>query len=116
MIRMKYIAAFAALWAMTTTVQAQNDQTVYWLDNTETGKDAQILQTYGFWDNWFAGIQIGGLYNWGSNQKEGSFIDHLRPSAALNLGKWLSPSVGLRTQLMYGNNRGITNAPHKPFH
>ena len=117
MIRMKYIAAFAALWAMTTTVQAQNnDQTVYWLDSSETGKDAQILQTYGFWDNWFGGIQIGGLYNWGSNQKEGSFIDHLRPSAALNLGKWLSPSVGLRTQLMYNNNRGITNPAYKPFH
>lgn len=125
MIRMKYMAAFAAFWAVSANVQAQDtttdvpvasEQTVYWLDPTETGKDAQILQTYGFWDNWFTGIQIGGLYNWGSNQKETSFIDHLRPSLAANIGKWLSPSVGLRAQLMFGSNRGITNAPYKPFH
>ena len=30
MIRMKYIAAIAAFWAMSATVQAQNDQNVYY--------------------------------------------------------------------------------------
>lgn len=120
----KYFALVAAMCAAT-SVSAQvvendpNVSTDYWLDtNQADGKDQKILRDYKFWDNWFAGIQGGVLYNWGSNQDHTSFWRHLRPTAAAYVGKWLSPSVGMRLQLGWASNRGLaefTNE-YKPYH
>ena len=116
--QLKYFALVAALTA-TTAVSAQEKTPTatvtsdYWLDtNQEEGKDQKILRDYKFWDNWFAGIQGGVLYNWGSNQKHTSFWRHLRPTAAAYAGKWISPSVGMRVQLGWASNRGLTEGIH----
>ena len=121
----KFIAASAILLATSTATHAQNarysapenDGQSYWLDSNQEGRDQRALHKYKFFDNWYIGLQGGGLYNWGTNQGEYGFFRHLRPSAALQFGKWMSPSMGMRAQLIYGNNRGVSNTPdYKTFH
>lgn len=63
------------------------------------------VSTNSFWDNWF--IQIGGEWNaWYSNQEHGKGLDRSpfkdfrsSPAAAIALGKWFSPGLGLRTKV-----------------
>ncbi len=105
----KVFAAVAVFVASVTTIQAQQTTENYLLDENQTGSDKRVLHRYHLLDNWYIGIQGGGLYNWGSNQKEYSFFRHLRPAAAIQVGKWWSPSIGMRAQAIYGFNRGVSN-------
>lgn len=108
-----------AICATFVTAQAQDDfsysgaDVQYW--EAEGDSDGRLLNKATFGDNWFLGFQAGTFYNWGSNQKHSSFWKHFRPSAAISLGKWFYPTVGLRLQGVWGNNRGITNLGNK-FH
>lgn len=56
------------------------------------------VETNPFFDNWFLSIQGGGqsaLYHTGSKE----FADFLSPSIHAGVGKWYSPSIGLRTSI-----------------
>lgn len=54
---------------------------------------------YGFWDNWFIQGQIGGQYTFSEYNKDASFGDKISPTAALGIGKFVSPEAGARLQL-----------------
>ncbi len=73
-------------------------------------QDADPVQKYSvatnsFWSNWF--IQVGGEWNaWYSNQEHGSNLAtspfkkfRSNPGAAIAVGKWFTPGLGLRTKL-----------------
>lgn len=121
-IKILTVAALLAVPALTVsaqddTVNTSDNNTSYWLDSEQEGSDKMILHRYHILDNWYIGLQMGGLYNWGTNQGEYNFFRHLRPSAALQIGKWWSPSVGMRAQLIYGHNRGVSNTTdYKTYH
>ena len=67
------------------------------------------ISTNSFWSNWF--VQLGGDYNsWISNQEQGlglnngdsyGLFDSERTTfgGAVAIGKWFTPSIGLRTKL-----------------
>ncbi len=73
-------------------------------------QDADPVQKYSvstnsFWSNWF--IQVGGEWNaWYSGQEHGAGLSNSpvkgfrsNPGAALAIGKWFTPGLGLRTKL-----------------
>ena len=73
-------------------------------------QDADPVQKYSvstnsFWSNWF--IQVGGEWNaWYSGQEHGSNLAaspfkgfRSNPGAAIAVGKWFTPGLGLRTKL-----------------
>ena len=107
----KILAAGALIIASASTLRAQETTETYLLDDQQEGSDQRVLYRYHLLDNWFVGVQGGALYNWGTNQREYNFFRHIRPAAAIQIGKWWSPSVGMRAQAIYGFNRGVSNTP-----
>ena len=85
----------------------------YWVDADEDY--SKILNKSRFGDNWFFGIQVGANYNWGSYQTHSSVLKKIRPAAALSLGKWMSPYVGVRAVGSYFNNRGVMLPAHTNY-
>ncbi len=51
-----------------------------------------------FFDNMFIGVGGGVNLYFGDYDHKGSFSDRLAPALDVNLGKWITPSVGLRAQ------------------
>lgn len=51
-----------------------------------------------FFDNMFVGVGGGVNLYFGDYDGDGSFKDRLAPAIDVNLGKWITPSVGLRAQ------------------
>lgn len=51
-----------------------------------------------FFDNTFIGVAGGVNLYFGDYDHDGSFSDRLAPALDINLGKWITPSVGLRAQ------------------
>jgi hypothetical protein len=84
--------------------------TTYWTDGTHGDSDGKILNKAKFGDNWFIGIEAGTLFNWGTKQSEHDFIKRFRPMGAIQLGKWMSPSIGARIQGFFGNNSDVVGA------
>lgn len=74
-------------------------------ENTEDPTLKYSVATNSFWSNWF--IQVGGEWNaWYSSQEHGlglarsPFKDfRSSPAAAIAIGKWFTPGLGLRTKL-----------------
>lgn len=59
----------------------------------------KAFKQYGFWDNWFIQIQGGVSHTFSENFRETSTFNLLAPNAALALGKYFSPQVGVRLQV-----------------
>ena len=62
--------------------------------------------TNGFWDNWFIGAGAGIGFFEGGNKGKASFGDRLAPSLDVSVGKWLTPSTGVRLQ--YNGLQGVS--------
>ncbi|MGL4806907.1 MAG: OmpA family protein, partial [Bacteroidales bacterium] len=66
-------------------------------------------ETNKFFDNWF--ISAGGgmnLYE-GEEDNQGKFGKRLAPTWDISLGKWITPTVGLRMQYSGGEAKGNTS-------
>ena len=55
-------------------------------------------QTNRFFDNIFIGVAGGVNIYHGENDSYGSFGKRLAPALDISVGKWITPSVGLRAQ------------------
>ena len=54
--------------------------------------------TNGFWDNWFISVGGGAQVYFGQSDGHGSFGKRIAPALDVSLGKWITPSVGVRFQ------------------
>lgn len=63
-------------------------------------------ETNRFLDNWFIGIDGGVQTIFGGPNDHGSFGKRLGPVFDLNMGKWITPNVGIRGLLSLGEIRG----------
>ena len=54
--------------------------------------------TNGFWDNWFISAGGGAQVYFGQSDGHGSFGDRIAPALDVSVGKWITPSVGVRLQ------------------
>lgn len=68
----------------------------------------------GFGDNWFLSIGVGVQTYFSEYYTAGSVVDHFSPAIDLSIGKWLTPSMGVRAQLSGLNLRGynMLNTPY----
>lgn len=100
---------------------------------TASAQDEPVLKhsvaTNSFWSNWF--IQVGGQWNaWYGNQEHGyggnssSPFAKFRsnPGAAVAIGKWFTPGLGLRTKVqgiwgrsVMGEVNGVAVKDHSRF-
>ncbi len=62
-----------------------------------------------FFDNIFIGVGGGVNLYWGENDSYGSFGKRLAPALDFSIGKWITPSVGLRMQYSGLKAFGWTN-------
>lgn len=84
------------------------------------------VATNSFWSNWF--IQVGGQWNaWYSGQEHGQNLAasplksfRSNPGAAVAIGKWFTPGLGLRTKLqgiwgkrVWNNGQGPEDASNR---
>ena len=92
---MKKLLIVLALAGVSTASMAQDSDPV----------QKYSVATNSFWNNWF--IQVGGEWNaWYSDQEHGKNLPvspfksfRGSPSAAIAVGKWFTPGIGLRTKL-----------------
>ncbi len=92
---MKKLLMVLALVSVSFSAMAQDDPTLKY-----------SVATNSFWSNWF--IQVGAQWNaWYSAEEHGSGLDtspfadfRSSPGAAVAIGKWFTPGLGLRTKLM----------------
>ena len=92
---MKKLLMVLALVSVSFSAMAQDDPTLKY-----------SVATNSFWSNWF--IQVGGQWNaWYSAEEHGAGLDRSpledfrsNPGAAVAIGKWFTPGIGLRTKLM----------------
>ncbi len=64
---------------------------------TVENKDAKYkVETNMFRDNWFISAGIGGQIFAGENYGTADFVDMINPAVDLNVGKWITPGVGVR--------------------
>ena len=54
--------------------------------------------TNGFWDNWFVTAGGGAQIYFGESDGHGSFGKRITPALDISVGKWVTPSVGVRFQ------------------
>ena len=54
--------------------------------------------TNGFWDNWFITAGGGAQVYFGKSDNHGSFGNRIAPALDISVGKWITPSVGVRFQ------------------
>ena len=64
-------------------------------------------------DNWFIGINGGIQTMFGGPNDHGSFGKRLAPVFDFNLGKWITPNVGVRGVLSWGQIKGFGEAGEK---
>lgn len=101
--------SFAAFSTLNAENVSANELNTVGESTVQTVSEQKILNKTKFLDNWFVTGQVGGLYNWGSNCDKGSFWHHLRPTAAVSVGKWFSPTVGARVQGFFSSNRAVAD-------
>ncbi len=91
---------------------------------TTMAQDADPVQKYSvatnsFWSNWF--IQVGADWNaWYSGEEHGQGLDRSpfkkfrsNPGAAVAIGKWFTPGIGLRTKLQGIWGKTVTDGDNK---
>ena len=92
---MKKLLMVLAIASVSFSAMAQDDPTLKY-----------SVATNSFWSNWF--IQVGAQWNaWYSADEHGAGLDRSplkdfrsNPGAAIAIGKWFTPGLGLRTKLM----------------
>ena len=62
-----------------------------------------------FKDNWYIGLYGGVVSNFGSDASHAGFFQVMGPAAALTFGKEITPVSGVRLQLNYTRNTGVTD-------
>ncbi|WP_197057254.1 OmpA family protein [Alistipes sp. ZOR0009] len=82
-------------------------------ENGNRGENNKIVtgpyETNRFFDNWFIGAGGGvNLYH-GENDSYGSFSKRLAPAVDFSIGKWITPSVGVRMQYSGMEAKGWIN-------
>lgn len=91
---MKKIITLMMMAVMAAPVMAQEVNPSDITEQSVTG-----LRHYKFGDNWFIQGFWGGNFSMSENSRHLGFTKNMNPSYGLAVGKWLSPSIGLRVKL-----------------
>lgn len=67
-----------------------------------------------FLDNWYLGVGVGPMTFNGNHGEETSYGSRIAPSFNLQLGKWVTPVIGVRANFNWMQAKGITVDPNNP--
>ena len=111
MVRKLCLTVVAALMATVSFASQEEDSVNYKtvIDGLKVPlvESKHVAPTH-FQDNWYVGVYGGAAVNWGSHTKHAGFFKRLGPTAALTVGKEITPISGVRLQLNYTRNTGVT--------
>ena len=111
MIRKTAFAAFALLAAAPAFAQVAEPEDTASSDYTEEvvyNENKHKVVTNTFWDNWFISAAGGGQMYFGDHDRQLGFGEWISPAFDIAVGKWFSPSVGVRLMYSGGALRGAT--------
>ena len=97
----KTLMILIPLMCLAGTIQAQTEQENWEFVNVEVASDKYTVETNKFFANWFTTLN-GGIQTYSGSKQDFGF-DNLTPMFSVGVGKWFSPTIGVRVM---GN--GIT--------
>ena len=103
------VAALMATVSFASQIGSQTDSTAV-IDGLRVPlvESNHVAPTH-FQDNWYVGVYGGGAINWGSDTKHSGYFRLLGPTAAITVGKEITPISGFRVQFNYTRNTGVTD-------
>ncbi|WP_294630382.1 OmpA family protein [uncultured Bacteroides sp.] len=104
---MKKILMLLAFAGAASFASAQQTLTVTEYDVIQVQDKHQVI-TNPFWSNWFFSVGGGAQVLYGTNDYVGKFKDRVAPTFNVSLGKWLTPTFGLRLQYSGLQAKGFT--------
>lgn len=112
MVRKLCMTVVSALMVMSSHASEAGDSTDYTtvIDELKVPlvESKHVAPTH-FQDNWYVGIYGGVANNWGSDTKHAGFFELIGPTAAITVGKEITPISGFRVQFNYTRNTGVTD-------
>jgi outer membrane protein OmpA-like peptidoglycan-associated protein len=113
--KMKKCILVTAVLLMTVSglfAQAEFTKTASPCSNGEKSDKYRVLTNY-FWDNWFVSVGGGALIYFGDHDKQMDFKDRISPALDVAVGKWFTPSIGVRVMYSGLQIKGLTkNGSH----
>jgi hypothetical protein len=100
----------AMLLGTTSFAQDRRDSTVTLFEdlNVPLVEKKHVANT-NFQDNWYVSLYGGVTSNWGSDCSHSGFFRLMGPAAMLAVGKEITPISGVRFQINYVRNTGVTD-------
>lgn len=80
--------------------------------NQETQTEKKAYHFGKFLDNWYLGVGVGAMTFNGNHGDEGSYGSRIAPTFNVQLGKWVSPVVGVRANFNWVKAKGYTLNPN----
>lgn len=112
MVRKLCLTVVATLMAMASFASQEGDSVNYTtvIDDLKVPlvESKHVAPTH-FQDNWYVGVYGGAALNWGSETKHAGFFELMGPTAAITVGKEITPISGFRVLFNYTRNTGVTD-------
>lgn len=104
----KKITLLFSLGALAYTASAQ-ESTAFTaaLDSTHSEYKYRVV-TNMFRHNWFIGGGVGAQFYAGDHDRQMNFMDRFAPYANIYVGRWFTPSIGLRVGFNGGRAKGVS--------
>lgn len=102
------LLGLSGLLSLGAIAQTNSEVTVRTDSTVVVSTDRYQVLTNSFWDNWYIGVAGGGAMYFGDHNKQMKFGERIAPVFSLQLGKWFTPSIGVRLAGDYGKVKGVT--------
>ena len=110
MVRKIAITMFVMLGSIAASAQNVSDSTVALFEDLKVPLvEKKYVANTNFQDNWYISLYGGVTSNFGSDDSHSGFFRLMGPAAVLAVGKELTPISGVRFQINYNRNTGVTD-------
>ena len=110
MVKKIVITMFAILVSVVASAQNVSDSTVALFEDLKVPLvEKKYVANTNFQDNWYLSLYGGVTSNFGSDCSHSGFFRLMGPAAMLAVGKEITPISGVRFQINYNRNTGVTD-------
>ena len=110
MVKRIVITMATVLVSIVASAQNRGDSTVTLFDDLKVPLvEKKYVANTNFQDNWYLSLYGGVTSNFGSDCSHSGFFRLMGPAAMLAVGKEITPVSGVRFQINYNRNTGVTD-------
>lgn len=110
MVRKIAITMFVMLVSIAVSAQNVSDSTIALFEDLKVPLvEKKYVANTNFQDNWYISLYGGVTSNFGSDVSHSGFFRVMGPAAVFAVGKELTPISGVRFQINYNRNTGVTD-------